>query len=349
MRGTPRRRLKAVDWKVWILIALLPTLATSQESAFVGEWLLWLEQGNARRPAYGTLTIEPSGGSVNVYIDGGPVNLLALEDNRIRFDFDWTDVGDRVHLSILEGVLDDGVLAGTVTEEGEPRGMWRATPKPLPESPPPAPDPADLTGIWGGPAIISKYSFDQTEAGRAAQAAYDLTIDDPILRCVSDGLMRMSHGPFDIEVVEGRGRIFVLHEDLHEVRRIHLDGRSFPDGIDDAHLSMGYSIGRWEGSTLVVQTRGLKRAVWDAAGMPFNAGAAVTERWYLDDDGNLHIEFSLSDPINYYRPILMHQVRERLPDDSEIGEYSCDPHAFYRGLQLDGRLEEYWGRSRNRL
>ena len=99
-----------------------------------------------------------------------PVNLLALEDDRIRFDLDWTDVGDRVHLSILEGVMDDGVLAGTVTEEGESRGAWRATPRPMPESPPPAPDPADLTGIWGGPAIISKYSFDQTEAGRAAHA-----------------------------------------------------------------------------------------------------------------------------------------------------------------------------------
>lgn len=332
-----------------LCLVVSPVTAIGQESEFVGEWLLWLERGNSGRPAYGTLSIEPAGDSVGLYIDGGPVNLLSLEGDRIRFDFDWTDVGDREHLSIFEGVLDDGILAGTMTEEGEPRGAWRATPKAALESPPPAPDPVDLTGIWGGPAIISKFSFDQTEAGRTAHAAYDQTIDDPILRCVSDGLIRMSHGPFVIEVVEDRGRIFILHEDLHEVRRVYMDGRSFPDGIDDAHLSMGYSVGRWEGSTLVVETRGLKKAVWDAAGMPFNAGAVVTERWYLDEDDNLHIEFSLSDPVNYLRPILMHQVRQRVPDDAEIGEYSCDPHAFYRGLQLDGRLEEYWGRSVNRL
>ena len=332
-----------------LCLVFSPVTAIGQESEFVGEWLLWLEQGNARRPAYGTLTIEPSGDNVSLYIDGGPVNLLSLEGDRIRFDFDWTDVGDREHLSILDGVLDDGILTGTATEEGEARGAWRATPRAAPESPPPAPEPIDLTGIWGGPAIISKFSFDQTEAGQAAQAAYDLTIDDPILRCVSDGLIRMSHGPFVIEIVEDRGRIFILHEDLHEVRRIYMDGRPFPDGIDDAQSSMGYSLGRWEGSTLVVETRGLKKAVWDAAGMPFNAGAVVTQRWYLEGDESLHIEFSLSDPINYHRPILMHQVRQRLPDDSEIGEYSCDPHAFYRGLQLDGRLEEYWGRSGNRL
>ena len=128
MQETPLRRIKTIASKMCFGLALLPTLAASQESAFVGEWLLWLEQGNARRPAYGTLAIEPSGGSVNVYIDGGPVNLLGLEEDRIRFDFDWTDVGDRVHLSILEGVLDDGVLTGTVTEEGEARGAWRATP-----------------------------------------------------------------------------------------------------------------------------------------------------------------------------------------------------------------------------
>ena len=326
-----------------------PVTSLGQESGFVGEWLLWLERGNSRRPAYGTLSIEPSGDSVSVYIDGGPVNLLSLEGDRIRFDFDWTDVGDREHLSILEGTLEDGVLTGTMTEAGEPRGAWRAMPKAPPESAPPAPDPVDLIGIWGGPAIISKFSFDQTEAGRAAHEAYDLTIDDPILRCVSDGLIRMSHGPFVIEVVEDRGRIFILHEDLHEVRRIYMDGRPFPEGIDDAQLSMGYSLGHWEGSTLVIETRGLKKAVWDAAGMPFNAGAVVTERWYLDEDENLRIEFSLNDPVNYNRPILMHQVRQRLPDDSEVGEYSCDPHAFYRGLQLDGRLEEYWGRSGNRL
>ena len=51
MRGTPRRRLKTVELKVRIPIALLPALAASQESAFVGEWLFWLEQGNARRMA----------------------------------------------------------------------------------------------------------------------------------------------------------------------------------------------------------------------------------------------------------------------------------------------------------
>ena len=323
-------------------------MAAAQQNEFVGEWLLWLENDNRIGvPAVGSLVIEGAGDSVAIYIDGGPVNLLELDGNRIRFDFDWSDLPDLAHLSILEGTLQNGVMEGAVTEDGEDRGAWRATRKP-----PPAqdltPDPVDLTGIWGRPAILSKHHFDLTEAGEASNATYDPTIDDPILRCVSDGLIRLNHGPFAIEVAEREGRLYVLHEDLHEVRRIYLDGRGYPEGIDDFGLAMGYSIGHWEGSTLVVESRGLKRTVWDAGGMPISAGARVTERWYLDDMGQLNVEFRLIDPVNYHRPVEMHTVRRKRPDDGEIMEYSCDPHAFYRSVQLEGRLDEYWGRSGNR-
>ena len=113
-------------------------------------------------------------------------------------------------------------------------------------------------------------------------------------------------------------------------------------------MSQGYSIGHWEGSTLVVESRGLKRTVWDAGGMPSSAGSRVTERGYLDGTDQLHVEFQLMDPVNYHRPVEMHTVRQKQPDNVEIMEYSCDPHAFYRSLQLEGRLDEYWGRSSNR-
>ena len=337
----------------FILISCLlfiPAVSVPQESAFVGEWLLWLEADNRLgRQAYGSLVFEEAGDRLAVYIDGGSVNLLEVDGNRIRFDFDWSDLPDLEHLSILAGTLENDVIEGLATEDGEARGAWRATRIPQRDASALAAEPVDLTGIWGAPAILSKHRFDVTEAGQATDELYDPTIDDPILRCVSDGLIRMSHGPFDIEVVEREGRIIVLHEDLHEVRRIFLDGRGFPEGIEDANLAMGYSLGHWEGATLVVESRGLKPSVWDASGMPISPGAVVTERWYLDDSAQLHIEFSLQDPVNYHRPVLMHQIRPRMPADAAVDEYSCDPHAFYRSLQLEGRLDEYWGRSRNRL
>ena len=241
-----------------LCLVFSPMTTIGQESEFVGEWLLWLERGNAGRPAYGTLSIEPAGDSVGLYIDGGPVNLLSLEGDRIRFDFDWTDVGDREHVSILEGVLDDGILTGTMTEEGEPRGAWRATPRAAPESPPSAPDPVDLTGIWGGPAIISKFSFDQTEAGRAAHAAYDLTIDDPILRCVSDGLIRMSHGPFVIEVGEVEGvvvEVFWANPHVHYYIEVtEADGSTRIWDLESSNLN-GMARAGWTRDTIEVGDR----------------------------------------------------------------------------------------------
>lgn len=325
----------------------LPTLLAAQDADLVGVWELWVESGYEYRPAYGTLAIEDTGDGLALYVDGGPVNLLELDGDRIRFDFDWIDLRDSPHVTVLDGVLSNGVLEGTATEGGEDRGSWRATR--IPERDPNAPPmPVDLSGIWGEPDHIGKELYDLTEAGRLANAAYDETLDDPILRCVSDGLIRMSHGPFDIEIVDAGNRILMLHQDMNEVRRIWLD-RDFPEGVENMNRSMGYSIGHWEGSTLVIETRGLKRGVWDAPGMPISTDAEFTERWYLDEDDVLHIEWSMTDPENYHRPALMHQIRYRQPADKEIPPYACDPHSFYRGLDIEGRLEEYWGRSRNRL
>ena len=337
--------LKRVGAIFVVLVA--PTGIFAQESAFVGVWQLWVESGYELRPAYGTLAVEDTGDGTALYVDGGPVNLLELEGDRIRFDMDWIDLRDAPRLTILEGVLENGVIRGTATEDGEDRGAWRATriPDRDPNEPP---MPVDLTGIWGEPDHIGKQAFHLTEAGRAADEIYDETMDDPILRCVSDGMIRMSHGPFDIEVLDAGNRIIMLYEDMHEVRRVYLD-RGFPEGIENMNQSMGYSIGHWEGSTLVIETRGLKRGVWDAPGMPISADAVFTERWYLDDEDVLHIEFSMEDPENYHRPALMHQVRYRQPDDKEVLAYSCDPHPFYRGLDIEGRLEEYWGRAPYRL
>ncbi len=61
--------------------------------------------------------------------------------------------------------------------------------------------------------------------------------------------------PSTSKYIEGQDRFYVLHEDLHEVRRIFLDGRDFPEGVEDANLVMGYSIGHWEGATFVIETR----------------------------------------------------------------------------------------------
>jgi len=76
--------------------------------------------------------------------------------------------------------------------------------------------------------------------------------------------------------------------------------------------------------------------------------ARVVERMSLHDGGEtLRSELALYDPENYNRPIT--RIREwRKTPETVILEYDCDPYPFFRGLELEGRLDEYWERMRRR-
>ena len=330
-----------------IVSALAAGAALAQTADLAGKWVLGLDANP--NTDYGILEIVESDGEWQVYIDGGPVNLLSLEGNQITFDFDWTDGADVLHVTELAGEFVDGEFIGKLTENGEKTGAWFATAWSIDSTTGADPEPVNISGVWLSRSRgTHKDAFDLTPTGEVADEAYDSTYDDPHLRCVTGGMIRMEDGPFAYEIVQRDDRIVILYEYFHEVRRIWMDGRDFPEGIEDAYLTMGYSIGHWEGSTLVVETRGMKPAVWDAAGMPTSPSAAVTERKYLDDDGRLHTDYTLHDPVNFNRPVYRHAYRERSVS-AELNESSCDPHTFYRGMELEDRLDEYWGRSGSRL
>ena len=330
-----------------VLTLLAAGATAAQQSEFAGRWVLGLDSG--RNTDFGLLEIDGAGDDLQVFIDGGPVNLLSVDGSRITFDFDWTDGGDRLHVTELSGELQDGTLTGEMTEQGEATGTWFAEPWAEHPDAGAAPEPVDLEGVWLNLSRgTHKDAFDLTAAGAIADEAYDPIFDDPHLRCVTGGVIRMEDGPFGQEIIQRDDHILILYEYFHEVRRIWMDGRDFPEGIEDAYLAMGYSIGHWEGSTLVVETRGMKPTIWDAAGMPVSTSAVVFERKYLDEEGRLHTDYTLHDPEHYNRPIYRHAYRERRAG-AEFNESGCDPHTFYRGLDLEGRLEEYWGRSGSRL
>jgi len=327
------------------ILAFVPALA--QDSPFIGKWIIALDA--ARYIDYGILEIESNDGELHTFIDGGPVNVLGVNGTQISFDFDWTDGGDRLHVPELSGELVNGELGGLITEHGEQTGTWSAMPwNPHPDTGA-EPSPVDISGTWLSLSRgTHKDAFELTPTGEAINAAYDRSLDDPHLRCVTGGMIRMEDGPFGYEILQRDDHILILYEYFHEVRRIWMDGRAFPEDIANAYLTMGYSIGHWEGSTLVIETRGMKPTVWDASGMPVSTSAVVIERKYLDAEHRLHTDYTLRDPSNYIRPVYRHAYRE-LGDDVELNESSCDPHSFYRSLDLEDRLEDYWGRSGNRF
>jgi hypothetical protein len=158
--------------------------------------------------------------------------------------------------------------------------------------------------------------------------------------------VRVSGWPYPLEIVQNDKQVTILYESFHEVRRIWLDGRPYPESVPPR--AMGYSLGHWEGSTLVVETKMLTAGYVDLGGQPLSENSRVVERMSLSADGNsLRSELTLYDAENYRRPITRHRSWRREPELA-ILEYDCDPYPFFRGLEIEGVLEQYWQRMRQR-
>jgi hypothetical protein len=125
--------------------------------------------------------------------------------------------------------------------------------------------------------------------------------DDPYVRCITPGGPRMHMLPTMKKVVQTPGLIVILDEYNAGYRQIFTDGRTLP--VDPTPTWNGYSVGRWEGDTLVVQSIGFRDDQWlDAAGSAMTSAAKVTERFRRPNFGSLEIEISVDDPKAYTRP-----------------------------------------------
>jgi hypothetical protein len=322
--------------------ALLASAALAQPTQLAGDWFLTLNERRAEHT--GILTIERSGDALVAFVDGGPASL-ELDGGALTLEFDTRDGGGQHLRYLLHGRVRGGELEGELTPPLDaPKGTWHAARHVVP--PPGPPKPVDFTGVWSRTSPgLARVTLDYTPAAQAAIAKYHY-LDDPALRCVSPGLVRVSGWPYPLEIVQNESQVTILYESFHEVRRIWLDGRPYPETLP--HRAMGYSVGHWEGSTLVVETRMLSAGYVDLAGQPLSESSRVVERMSLGPDGNtLRSELTLYDPENYRRPITRHRSWRREPD-LVILEYDCDPYPFFRGLEIEGALEQYWQRMRQR-
>ena len=113
----------------------------------------------------------------------------------------------------------------------------------------------------------------------------------------------------------------MLSETGDPPRQIYTDGRELPQNPDPTW--MGYSIGKWEGETLVVTTAGFNDRAWlDASGHPRSESMRITERYRRRDFGHLDVEITLDDPKYYTRPFSLKASLTLIPD-SDILESVC--------------------------
>ena len=137
------------------------------------------------------------------------------------------------------------------------------------------------------------------------------------------------------KVIQTPSLIVILNADL-TYRQIFTDGRALEA---DANPSwMGYSVGRWEGDTLVVESAGFNDRTWLVGGYPHTEGLRTVERYRRPDFGHLTLEVELHDPALYTEPWTA-TIEAQLAADTELLEYVCNEnktfHEHWVGTRSD--------------
>ena len=157
--------------------------------------------------------------------------------------------------------------------------------------------------------------------------------DDPTSNCIVGGVPRSDFVPYPFKILETQGLVVILYEAIHSYRQIFTDGRPLPKDPNPAWF--GYSVGRWEGDALVVQSAGFNDNVWlDNAGRPATEALRVTERFVRKTFGQMDIEITIDDPKAYTRPWRVVQPLD-FQADNELIEYICDENNKYFELVPD--------------
>jgi hypothetical protein len=151
--------------------------------------------------------------------------------------------------------------------------------------------------------------------------------DDPTASCLVGGVPRANHIPYPFKIIQTPGLVVMLYEAVHSYRQIFIDGRPFPDDPDPSWF--GYSIGRWDGDTLIVESTGFKDGGWlDASGRPASDSLRVTERFRRKDFGHMEIEVTIDDPKTYTKPWTV-TIPFTFAADTELAEFMCNENNQY--------------------
>jgi hypothetical protein len=123
------------------------------------------------------------------------------------------------------------------------------------------------------------------------------------------------------KIVQTPGLMVMMFESADAHRQIYTDGRPLPKDPEPAWL--GYSVGKWEGDTLVVETAGFNDRTWlDAMGHPHSEALRVVERYRRRDFGHMDVQVTFEDPKMYTKPFSI-RFTQRLLADSDILEFFC--------------------------
>lgn len=245
----------------------------------------------------------------------------------------------RVALSVV--VMLVAVVATTeaqwlkVTTPGIPR-LPDGTPNLNAPAPTTADGKPDLSGIWRTPT--GKYLYNLAADGIEvlmrpwAEQLYKARLgndgrDRPSAGCLPHSVTDFDTHQTPRKIVQTRDVLVMLYESYHSYRQILTDGRALPTELEPAWF--GYSVGRWEGDTLVVDTVGLHENTWlDDSGHPHSDALHLIERFHRVDFGHMDVQITIDDPKAYLKPWTVSFGWELLPD-TDLLDWVCENNKYF--------------------
>ena len=185
------------------------------------------------------------------------------------------------------------------------------------------------------PTVFPKYFFNilvdfkaeesplRPEFADLFRANSERRTESPVVRCLPQGLPRAdltNYAPF--KMIQTPVEIAILYEIDDTYRQIYTDGRKLP--ADPQPSWLGYSVGKWEGDTLIVDAIGFNDKTWlDIAGHPHSEDMRIQERFHRRDFGHIDLNITVEDPKVYTKPLPI-KVTLRLVPDSDVLENICN-------------------------
>ena len=204
----------------------------------------------------------------------------------------------------------------------------------------------DITGSWertrdssipppSQPSLKQPYL---TEWQAKTQALLEASakgqpIAERVVMCLPDGMPGMMAGPFPFEFLQTKGQVTIIQEAYTQVRRILLDRpQKQVDDVDPGFY--GQSVGHWEGSTLIVDTIGVKEDV-TYQNVPHSKDMHIKERISLGANGLVRDDITIEDPAFLEKPWAFSFAYRRM-QDYQLLEYVCEDNREYadeKGVQ----------------
>ena len=207
------------------------------------------------------------------------------------------------------------------------RGNAKGKDKAAKAAPPPRAPGEPPAAQFGDLGVGFEKGLPYTEWGRKTRddRKANNSKDNPDANCRPLGLMQLHTHPYEKKIVQGNGTIVIMYNANNDVRQILTNGQSLPEvGPQLAPWYYGYSVGKWEGDTLVVTTVGFRDDVWlDVNGSPLTSTGKMVERFTRLNFGTLQIDVTIEDPKAYTEPFTV-RVTQQLMVNGELFESVCE-------------------------